>query len=221
MLRELFYFVILSAACWAIGSSISLRSISPVLDKAIQNRVVVAGEVSQSSDVSDLDRQGDDFPLPPTESNPAQAVGGQDRNRQENFSKPKNDPQMSVGNPSINITSILTSPLFLAISVCFVASVGPIVFNHTDWAIRNPGVGPLLTIFWRMSWILIAVVVSAATKWHDNKTFLLSMVGCYFPFLLLESTLSIRRTSRFDRLRGEESRASSHQSELPIERMHV
>ncbi len=44
--------------------------------------------------------------------------------------------------------------------------------------------------------VLIPIVWAAATKWPEVKSFSLTVLGCYFPFLVLESALSITRIRR-------------------------
>jgi hypothetical protein len=86
-----------------------------------------------------------------------------------------------------------TRPLSLAVIACFLASIPPIVVRHTAFARKNHAAMPLATVGWRMGVLFVAIALSAATKWPLHILFCLSLLGCYFPFLVLESALSIRR----------------------------
>lgn len=84
----------------------------------------------------------------------------------------------------------------LGTAICLVASLPPLWLR--TWA-ETPenGVGfPILTVGWRSAVVLIPIVWAAATKWPEVKSFSLTVLGCYFPFLVLESALSITRIRR-------------------------
>lgn len=52
---------------------------------------------------------------------------------------------------------------------------------------------PLAISLWRVLVIVAAVVIVRATKWPNYNFFVACLMGCYFPFLVLESSLSIRQ----------------------------
>ena len=93
-------------------------------------------------------------------------------------------------------------PLAVAVVVCFATSIPPIIAWHTSFARKNPAALPLVTVGWRMGLLLVVLAVSAATKWPSHISFCFSLLGCYFPFLLLESSLSMRRIRLETRNRG-------------------
>ncbi len=84
-------------------------------------------------------------------------------------------------------------PLAIAVVISLATSIPPIVVRHTAFARKNPAAMPMATVGWRMGVLLLAIVLSAATKWPSHKLFCATLLGCYFPFLILESALSIRR----------------------------
>ena len=79
----------------------------------------------------------------------------------------------------------------LSVIICLVASLPPIFLRR--WRLAGPSAAlfPLLTVGWRSLVVLFPLVASAATKWPEHNSFSLCLLGCYFPFLLLESGLSI------------------------------
>ncbi len=84
-------------------------------------------------------------------------------------------------------------PIVLAVGVCLAASIVPVFVQHSEFARENPVATTFMTVGWRMGLLLVAILLSAATKWQHNISFGLSLLGCYFPFLALESCLAIRR----------------------------
>lgn len=55
---------------------------------------------------------------------------------------------------------------------------------------------PIAIALWRVLVVVAAVVIARATKWPNYYFFVECLLGCYFPFLVLESSLSIRRASK-------------------------
>ena len=84
-------------------------------------------------------------------------------------------------------------PVAIAVVVCLATSIPPIIIGHASFARKYPAILPLITVGWRMGLLLVAILLSAATKWPSHISFCFSLLGCYFPFLILESALSIRR----------------------------
>ncbi len=84
-------------------------------------------------------------------------------------------------------------PLTIAVLISLATSIPPIVARHSAFARNNPAAMPMATVGWRMGVLLFTVALSAATKWPSHKLFCATLLGCYFPFLILESALSIRR----------------------------
>ncbi len=81
----------------------------------------------------------------------------------------------------------------IGVAVCLAASLPPLWLRSI---LVKPEVAtflPILTMCWRSGVVLMPIVVAAATKWANLYSFSLTLLGCYFPFLVLESALSIRR----------------------------
>lgn len=104
---------------------------------------------------------------------------------------------LSLQNPPLD-----SKPLTMAVIACFLTSIPPIVVRHTTFARKNPAAMPLATVGWRMGVLFIALALSAATKWPIHILFCQTLLGCYFPFLVLESALSIRRIRLESRPQG-------------------
>jgi hypothetical protein len=72
-------------------------------------------------------------------------------------------------------------------------SAGPVLLLPNRFFLRFRPAGPLLIAFWRTSVFLVPMVWLTATKSPENKIYAMYLVGCYFPFLALESWLAMRR----------------------------
>ena len=83
----------------------------------------------------------------------------------------------------------------VALGVCLAASLGPVCWRSRDSALATSDVSILLTIGFRFSLILGALAISTATKWQHHNSFCNSLMGYYFPFLLLQSAFLIRQQS--------------------------
>ncbi len=59
-----------------------------------------------------------------------------------------------------------------------------------------PAVMPLIAMFFRSGIYMAVVLYCGATKWSHQNFFTNCLLGCFFPFLILESVLSIRRSSQ-------------------------
>jgi len=55
---------------------------------------------------------------------------------------------------------------------------------------------PLIAMFLRTGIYFGAILYCGATKWSYQNFFTNCLLGCFFPFLVLESVLSIRRSSQ-------------------------
>lgn len=83
----------------------------------------------------------------------------------------------------------------LALSVCLVSSIGPVLWQFGDASVTQSDLSILLTVGFRFSMLLGALVISTATKWQHHNSFCNGLLGYYFPFLLLQSALLIRNQS--------------------------
>ena len=54
---------------------------------------------------------------------------------------------------------------------------------------------PMIAMFFRTGVYMGAVLYAGATKWSHQNYYTNCLLGCFFPFLVLESVLSIRRSS--------------------------
>lgn len=93
---------------------------------------------------------------------------------------------------------------FALISGIFWGALGaavPLSLRYTRFGRENAAAMPILTVLWRFGVIAIAILGAAATKWPLDKSFAASLLGCYFPFVVLESALSIRNISQDTRQR--------------------
>lgn len=78
-------------------------------------------------------------------------------------------------------------------AVAFSAAVAgaPIYWRSRGLDRFSPVVSTLLTIAFRTLLMVGALGIATATKWTHRNSFALSLLGCYFIFLILESVLSI------------------------------
>jgi len=93
------------------------------------------------------------------------------------------------------------SDLLLSIFWMTLATVVPLMVRHTDFAIKHASIMPILTVVWRFNVVATALLISAATKWPLDKSFAGCLLGCYFPFIILESALSVRHVIKDSRQR--------------------
>ncbi len=87
------------------------------------------------------------------------------------------------------------SYILIAISVCLVSGIGPVVWQFGDAAVAQSDLSILLTVGFRFSMLLGALAISTATKWQHHNSFCNCLLGYYFPFLILQSALLIRNQS--------------------------
>jgi hypothetical protein len=79
-----------------------------------------------------------------------------------------------------------------AVCLCALVSAAPMIWRRMTFGIKMPLASTLLTITVRSLVMVAALGIAAATKWSNGNSFAVSLLGCYFIFLTLESALSIR-----------------------------
>jgi hypothetical protein len=82
----------------------------------------------------------------------------------------------------------------MAIMVCNAATIPPVLMSS---GVRDPKLATTMVLFttiWRLGTVVAVLIFWAATKWPHSEFAAKCLVGCYFPFLLLESWHSIRHT---------------------------
>ena len=83
----------------------------------------------------------------------------------------------------------------LALSVCLVSSIGPVVWQFGRLSAAQSDLSILLTVGFRFSMLLGALAISTATKWQHHNSFGNGLLGYYFPVLILQSAFLIRQQS--------------------------
>ena len=83
----------------------------------------------------------------------------------------------------------------VALLVCWVSSIGPVLWQIKVSTLATSDISILLTMGFRFSLLLGAVAISTATKWQHHNSFCNCLLGYYFPFLLLQSAFLIRQQS--------------------------
>jgi len=91
--------------------------------------------------------------------------------------------------------------LFIGLFLGILGAIVPLLSRYTRFARENAAAMPIMTVLWRSGVVAIAILVAAATKWPVDKSFAVCLLGCYFPFVILESGLSIRNISQDTRQR--------------------
>jgi hypothetical protein len=91
--------------------------------------------------------------------------------------------------------------LFVGLFWGVLGAIVPLLLRYTRFGRENAAAMPILTVLWRFGVVAIAILGAAATKWPLDKSFAASLLGCYFPFVVLESALSIRNISQDTRQR--------------------
>lgn len=94
-----------------------------------------------------------------------------------------------IGNGAVESYSLL------ALSVCLVSSIGPVIWQFGGAAVAQSDLSILLTVGFRFSLLLGALAISTATKWQHHNSFGNGLLGYYFPFLLLQSAFLIHQQS--------------------------
>ncbi|MBM3965314.1 MAG: hypothetical protein FJ308_09645 [Planctomycetes bacterium] len=88
-----------------------------------------------------------------------------------------------------------------ALAICVSVTLASIQWRRGSLGKQNPIASSLLTIAFRTLVTLGSLMLVAATKWPHRNSFVLSLLGCYFLFLILESGLSIRWYSSLTRVK--------------------
>jgi hypothetical protein len=96
---------------------------------------------------------------------------------------------------------ILWRDLFAGIFWGVLGAIVPLLLRYTRLGRENAAAMPILTVLWRFGVVAVAILIAAATKWPLDKSFAACLLGCYFPFVGLESALSIRNISQDTRQR--------------------
>jgi hypothetical protein len=83
--------------------------------------------------------------------------------------------------------------VYQQIAIWYFAGVNITTLLWTTGAMahRYPVFGALMNVNWRIGTIAGLALVVSATKWPQGNSMCLYLVGYYFPFVVLESALSI------------------------------
>jgi len=79
----------------------------------------------------------------------------------------------------------------IAIWYCAGVTISTLLWTTGRMADRYPVFGALMNVNWRIGTIAGFALVVTATKWPQGNSLCLYLVGYYFPFVVLESALSI------------------------------
>jgi hypothetical protein len=79
----------------------------------------------------------------------------------------------------------------IAIWYCAGVNITTLLWTTGAMAHRYPVFGALMNVNWRIGTIAGLALVVSATKWPQGNSMCLYLVGYYFPFVVLESALSI------------------------------
>ncbi len=85
--------------------------------------------------------------------------------------------------------------VWLALMVCCISCLVPSLWQLGLRCLGQSDLSVALSMGFRVSILLGAVGLAAATKWQHNNSFCNSLLGYYFPFLILQSALLIRTQS--------------------------
>jgi len=86
--------------------------------------------------------------------------------------------------------------LFIGLFWGILGAIVPLLLRYTRFGRENATAMPIMTVLWRFGVVAVAILIAAATKWPVDNSFAASLLGCYFPFVVLESALSIRNVSQ-------------------------
>ena len=84
--------------------------------------------------------------------------------------------------------------VLMVVIVCNAATIPPALISSGVKDPRMAVTKVLLTTVWRLGTMIAVLVFWTATKWPPSEFAAKCLVGCYFPFLVLESWHSIRHT---------------------------
>ena len=79
----------------------------------------------------------------------------------------------------------------IAIWYCAIVTLATLLWTTGGMAERFPVFATLMNVSWRIFTIAGFALVVSATKWPQGNSLCLYLVGYYFPFVVLESFLSI------------------------------
>lgn len=80
-----------------------------------------------------------------------------------------------------------------AVWYCATVTIGCLPWRHPLLSTRLPLISIVIPMTWRIATLAGIVLWASATKWPSLNVFALQLVGFYFIFLALESTLAIRK----------------------------
>lgn len=79
----------------------------------------------------------------------------------------------------------------IAIWYCAIVTLATLLWTTGSLAAQFPVFATLMNVSWRIFTIAGFAMVVSATKWPQGNSLCLYLVGYYFPFVVLESVLSI------------------------------
>ena len=83
----------------------------------------------------------------------------------------------------------------IALCISLASCVGPLLWPFGNKATVQDNLSIMVSMGFRFSVMMGALVISTATKWQHHNSFSICLLGYYFPFLLLQSALLIRNQS--------------------------
>jgi len=98
-------------------------------------------------------------------------------------------PWLAIGIPWANRGWPCTSRL--PFGTALIVTLATLLWTTGSLAARFPVFATLMNVSWRIFTIAGFALVVSATKWPQGNSLCLYLVGYYFPFVVLESCLSI------------------------------
>ena len=82
-----------------------------------------------------------------------------------------------------------------AFGVSLASCLGPLLWPFGLKDAEQDSLSVFVIMGFRFSVLLAALAISTATKWQHHNSFCNCLLGYYFPFLILQSALLIRKQS--------------------------